>query len=150
MARSRSGLASLLALTVLAACSGDDPASKPAGDPTAGESVDNTIPKVPPSKVLVEAPQLVLDMTEQLKKVVDKAGAVQARQTIEMQLRVLRTKLPAGNENVQPRPTVFTGVLKGKEADVAALRAEMDRIAKLPECLEILKPFLDALKDLLV
>lgn len=148
MVRLCSAIACLFALTVAPACSGDDPTPK--SSTPAVETEDATIPKVPPSKVLVDAPQLVVDMTAVLAAVVDKATAVQARQTIEMQLRVLRKHLPGGNDNVQPRPTVFDSVLKGKEKEVGALRAQLDRIAKLPECEPILAVYITALRDLLV
>lgn len=140
----------LLALLALAACGGPDAAA--AGSETAGESPSVLLD--PTGRVRVdtgrlEPKELIAELQAQFERVTDKATAVQARQAIDVRLRVLRDKLPKTEDFGPPAESVFKTVLAGQEEAVKNLLAKAESVGENPE----FKPFLGlyhaALRDLL-
>jgi hypothetical protein len=102
-----------------------------------------------PSAADDDAPTLLANIRSQLDQAVDRASAVRARQAIEVQLRLLRQKLPQPDEHATAPTSVFTGALAGQQATATALLARAEVVMRDADCAAILGPYVTVLRDLL-
>lgn len=127
----------LLAVLALAAC----------GD---ADQTDGTAPPADrPSIAQADAPALLDDISAQFGRVTDRPSAVVARQAIEVQLRLLRAKLPKAEHAGEPVPSAFAVVLHGKEAAAKELLERADAALAKPDVEPVLGSYVKALRDLL-